>query len=692
MVPPADPGDPPGRQTLIGESTWEAVAPPHKFVTVTYQDIRLSARRIRANLEKKTVIAEGDVFLVQGLSSLRGDRIDFDLAEKVGVVTNGKIDLEGGVHLKGALLSKVGPRSYTLTDGLMTACEGEKPAWEFTMKKGRFTLEEYARLSDTTFRMGGVPLFYLPYLLWPVLRERASGFMIPAIGYNSVRGGYLGLAYYWAISRSADATFVGDLFWNGWYGVGTELRVRPTVGTRADALYYTVWDPDAKAWQWKTAGTVVSDDLGPRVRGLFNWLQYSDLNFWQGYESSFDLASLRTVGSNGFVTWNPDPFSINLRGGSETTILGTTNIVLSREPGLEASLRPIPVLSESVYVEATGQAALLSADRGPSQPSGTYGRFDLFPHLAVPVPIAPWLSAQASGGARLTSYGMSQNQAGTALLPEAYNRFFGDAEMEVTGPSFSRIFNVSWGDITKVKHVIEPRFDYAFQSDPGDLWRTPLFDEIDAVVATNALRYSLVQRLLAKGAQGSAREVASLEVGSTYYFTLPGTGTTYGPSPLASHFGTLDTTLRVVAGTGFNLDARASWDLKAGQWVSSSLTTNWTHKEAAVALSLFYSNPVTVPPSPGVVVPSASSSQIRFFGGTPVIPRLLRFDLAANYDLTNGKMLESRALLTFLGSCYKVLFEYRDIRIGTVPSRDFRVALSLKNIGSFLDLRGSLSR
>jgi len=248
------------------------------------------------------------------------------------------------------------------------------------------------------------------------------------------------------------------------------------------------------------------------------------------------------------------------------------------------------------------------------------------------------------------------------------------------------------GGITKLKHVIEPRVDYAWQSDPGDLWKTPLFDEIDAVVATNAVRYALVQRLLAKGEQGSARELASLEVGSTYYFQLPGAGTNFGPGPLASHTGTLDTTLRVVAGPGANLDGRASWDLKASQLTSSSLTANWTSGEATVALSYFYSNPVTLAPPPGVELPSTSSSQVRFFGGSPVIPRLLRLDLSANYDLTNGKMLESRTLLTFQGSCYKVLFEYRDIRVGTLPSRDFRLALSLKNVGSFLDFRGSLSR
>ena len=691
-MPEGEPGGVPGRQTLVGESTWEAEAPPGKFVTVRYQDIVLTARKVRANLEKKTVVAEGDVVLEQGASRLTGQRIDFDLAEKVGVVTDAKLDLEGGVHLRGALLAKVGPRSFTMTDGRITACEGEKPAWEFTTSRGRFTLEEYAHFSSTTFKMGGVPLLFLPYLVWPVLRERASGFMIPVIGYNSNRGGYLGLSYYWAISRSVDATFVGDLYSKGWYGVGTELRARPTLGTRFSGLYYTVWDPGASTWQWKTAGTLVSDDIAPRLRGVVNWLDYSDLNFWQGYETSFNLASLRSVGTDAFLTWNPDPFSLNLRYSREKAILGDTNVILEREPALEASLRPIPVFSNAAFVEGDGQAGLLFANRGPGQPTGTYSRFDLFPRVAVPLPIAPWLSAQASGGARLTSYGMSLDPTATMLLPETYNRLYGTAGLELTGPSFSRIFDVTWGDFTKLKHVIEPRIDYAYQSDPGDLSRTPLFDEIDAVTATNAVRYALVQRLLAKGEKGSAREIASLEIGETYYLTLPGTGTSFGPSPLASKLGTIDTILRVVAGPGFNLDGRASWDLKANQLTSSSVTTNWVSGDSSAALSYFYSNPVIVPPAPGVKVPSPASSQIRVFGGAPIVKNLLRLDVSANYDLTNGKMLEWRSLLTFQGSCYKILVEYRDIQVGTIPSRDFRIALNLKNIGSFLDVRGSLAQ
>ncbi len=692
VVPPGEPGGPPGRQTFVGESTSEAEAPPGKVVTVTYQDIKLSARKVRADLAKKTIVAEGDVVLEQGASRLTADRLDLDLVDKVGVATNGAVDLEGGVHVKGAVLSKVGPRSFTLTNGRITACDGEHPAWEFDTKRGRFTLEEYARLSDATFRLGGIPLLYMPYLLWPVLRERASGFLIPALGYNSNRGGYLGISYYWAISRSADATFSTDLYTKDWFGIGSELRVQPSAGTRAAGIVYTVRDPGTSLWEWKTAGTLVSEDIAPRVRAVVNWLEYSDLNFFQGVERDFNLASVRSVGSQGVVTWNPDPLSLNLRLGREEALLGTTTVTTRREPVLEAQLRPVPLIDQSAFVEATGQAGILAADRGPGQPSGTYGRFDLFPRVSVPLPVAPWLSVQATGGARLTSYGKSLDPTGTVLLPETFNRLYGLATVELTGPSFSRIFDVSWGPLKKLRHVIEPRVDYVWQSNPGDLSRTPLFDEIDAVQNTHSVQYGIVQRLLGKGAEGSARELASLEISQTYSFRLPGEGTVYGPAPGTPRLGTLDATLRVVAGTGLNVDARTSWDVKADQLTATSLTANWTAGESAVALSLFDSNPVVPPPAPGVEAVSARSSQVRFFGGAPIVPRLLRLDLQANYDITNGKMLESRTLLTFQGSCYKVLVEYRDLRIGTVPSRDFRIALNLKNIGSFLDFTGSLSQ
>lgn len=676
-VPPGDGG----RMSLVSEDVGEAEAAPGQLVTVVYQDITLKARKVRVDYKKKTVAAEGDVLLVQGKSRLSGARLDFDMNDRVGVLTDGKVDLEGGIHLAADLLSKVGPESFTMTRGTMTSCEGDDPAWAFQVARGRVTIDGYARLSGVVFRMGKVPLLYTPYLVWPARRDRASGFLIPGLGYNTARGGYLGLSYFWAIGRSADATLSADVYSKGFFGLGLEARLRPSEGTRAEGTYYTIWDPDEKRWRWQTRGTVTADDLAPGLRAVATWLDVSDLGFFQEFNRDFSLASTRSVKSQAFATWTKDPLALNLRLDREEALFGDSTVVTERRPALEARLRPTPLFGQRVFVEAEAQAGELNAERGAGQPSGRYGRFDLFPKVSVPLSSIPWLSLQADLGARLTQYGARLSSDGTTLLDESYTRRYVRAQLEVTGPTFSRIFDTGGFGFTKLKHVIEPRFDYDWLPAPEDVVKTPLFDEVDPIARTHTLRYALVQRLLGKGKSGSSREIASLEVARTYDFDLPGEGTPAGPSPLAPRQSPLESTLRVNTSPGLNFDARATYDTGARQITSASLTANLSSGERSLSLSLFDARPVG----------SEASAQLRFGGGIPIIPHLLRVDVVGNYDLSLGKMLESRTLATVEGSCFKVLVEYRDLRIGTVPSRDFRIALNLKNVGSFLDFTGSLS-
>lgn len=675
-------GDPPGRQTLVGESVWEAEAPPGKSVLVEYQNIRLTAHRVRGDYTKRTVVAEGDVVLEQAGSRLTGARLDLDLDQQVGVLTDGTVDLEGGLHVQAATIAKVGPRSFNLIDGVVTSCGPNDPAWYFRLRSGRVTLEDYARLKNVVFRLGGVPLLYTPYLVWPALQDRASGFLVPGTGYNSRRGGYLGLSYYWAIARSVDATFSSDLYTKSFFGFGAEVRARPSEGTKGEGTYYIVWDPEVSRWRWETRGNLMADDLAPGLRGVLSWLDVSDQAFFQDYSRDFNLTSTRSVKSEAFLTYGTGPLSLNLRLGREEALFGVSTMLSERLPVLEARMRPTPLFGQGFFVSAEGQAGMLRVDRGPGQPSGRYARFDFFPKVSAPLSLVPWLSVQGEVGGRLTSYGSQLGSDGTSLVGESFHREYLTTHVEVVGPSAARIFDFGLGDFQKVKHILEPRFDYNYVTIPDPDNKTPLFDEVDSVADAHTLRYALVQRLLGKPEKGAAREIASLEIGRTYSFRLPGEGTVLGPTPTVTRNGPWDAALRVSASSNLNLDARTTYDSSASQITSASLTANVTKKDLNVNVSLFDSRPVGVP----------ASAQLRVMGGTPIIPKRLRFDLAANYDLSEGRMLESRALLTLEGSCFKILTEYRDLRIGDVPARDFRIALNLKNIGSFLDFTGSLAR
>ena len=690
QIDAGEPGGPQGKQTLIEEDLFTADAPPGKFVTIEYQDLKLKARSVHGSLKNKTVVAEGDVTFEQGASSMHGVRLELDLAEKTGVLTDGRMDLEGGLHLKGAVLAKVGPRSFTLADGVVTSCEvcdGEEPAWKFKVRSGTVTVEEFARLKGVTFSMGGVPLLWTPYLIWPALRDRASGFLIPGLGYNSNRGGYFGMSYYWAINRSADATFSGDFYTKRYYGLGAEVRARPSEGTRFEGTYYVIKDPTIDGWRWQTQGALVSDDLGPKLRGVVTWLDLSDPTFFQDFNRNFSLSSTRSLKSEGFVTWSPDPLAVNFRISREEALgYGSGSVVSERLPTLEASLRPTPFFGQAVFVEASAQGGVLRADRGDGLPSGTYDRFDLFPKMNVPVSLFPWLSLEATAGVRLTSYGKSLSADKTSLEDVRYNREALSTTVSLTGPAFSRLFEGALGPFVKFKHVIEPRVTWGTLTGRDDFSSTPLFDEIDSLVPTNVIRYSILQHLLAKGNEGGSREIASFEVARQYFVKLPGEGTAAGPAPDAQPSSPWDFILRVNATSALNLDVRTTWDSHASQVTAASVTAVLSGAERTLALSLFDSHPVIVPKE----LDPGASAQLRVSGGMPILPKRLRFDVEANYDLTKGRMLESRSLLTVQAECFKILAEYRDLRTGNAPSRDFRVALTLKNVGSFLDFTGSL--
>jgi hypothetical protein len=94
---------------------------------------------------------------------------------------------------------------------------------------------------------------------------------------------------------------------------------------------------------------------------------------------------------------------------------------------------------------------------------------------------------------------------------------------------------------------------------------------------------------------------------------------------------------------------------------------------------------------------SGNSSQFRLNAGAPIWKDKFRGDVQVNFDAEKGEFLEQRYLLGVNASCYSVALEYRDFpvfRSGLVSerNRDYQISVSLKNVGTFVDLRGSISR
>src|ERR1019366_3775269 len=109
-------------------------------------------------------------------------------------------------------------------------------------------------------------------------------------------------------------------------------------------------------------------------------------------------------------------------------------------------------------------------------------------------------------------------------------------------------------------------------------------------------RYSLLQHLLAKGDQGGSREIASFEIARSYYVRLPGESTAFPLDLSVQQSSPPDFILRLHATSALNLDMRTTWDPHANQITAASMTAVVSGAERSLALSLFDSHPVVVPP------------------------------------------------------------------------------------------------
>lgn len=685
-------------------------------VEIQYQDVALAADRLELDIAANTVTAFGNVVLDQGPKRITAVQATYDLEAKTGQFQEASAFVAPDYYFSGRTVAKIGEDLYTVEDGVFTSCEGESPAWSFRLGRARVEAEGYAYVHHASMRVKEVPVLYTPYIVWPAKSERTSGFLIPEIGYSERRGAELGLAYYRTLGRSYDTTFHVDTYTEGYLGLGNELRYRPTDGTSGSLIGYAVRDPEGEEqpglseWRWKLDWIHDTRDLPFGLRGFISYHDFSDFEFFRDFERDFDRNTIRSLESRGFVSGNWGPHSLTALLLDQETFLGPAVgslperiISQSKLPEIEYRLRPTRVAGLPLYLDALSSVSYLAVDRQRNY-NESYGRFDLFPRLTLPVRTVPWLSASLAAGGRFTFYSDSilSNEELAALPPETvtdprFSRFRGEsltravpfAGAQIVGPSLSRIFDARVGGFSRFKHVVEPRFTVNWLGDFDEEGNVPNFDEVDnlrrtvggfGLGSTQSARWSLVNRLLAKPAGaggGSGREILAFEIGQEVSFDdeqplqFARTGDTAQEGPLQA-------LLRFAPSLDTNIKVQVDYSGFFSNLASTSFSGSHQFDRGAVAATWFTRYDAESGDTLG--------DQVRVFAGYELLPRRLRLDTQVNYDLELSLLQQQSYILNWTAQCYAVRLEMRDFRAGNRRDTEYFFTLSLKNVGTFLPL------
>jgi len=679
---------------------------------IRLRDYQVSGDRAVYDHVNERFEAEGPVVLTRGNEVLRGSRLDFDVAAETASIFDADGNIGTDYFFTGAAVHMLSEDRFTILDARFTACEvednGRSPDWSFRAKRVDVNANGYARTRGVSFRTRKVPLFYMPYMLWPVQSGRTSGFLTPKPGFSTRRGPSLGLAYYWAINRSYDATFNVDLYagapssatqafsTEAFWGLGTEFRYRPSQGTVGEFDGYLIDDTERGERRWRMRWNHQSRDLPGGFRGVIRFEDVSDFEFFRDFERRVDRNSRRQLYSTAFISRNWGNQSLNVQFDQRKTFISASREIQLRQlPEIEYKLRSTRLGSSPLYFQVKSSLHYLDTNRSARR-IGRYGRVHLEPEISVPIPLASWFSLSLTAGGHLTWYGDSlisaqerrETMTTTDFRGQDLVRLVPTARAEIVGPGLSRIFDLAEGGrFSRLKHVIEPRVAYAYFYGFDDFFRIPLFDEIDNLRGRNVARVSLFNRLLAKPAdpeQGGAFEILSVQFFRDFSLDSERALLRSADRSLTSPSGPIGTLLRFNPSRRTGLRFDALYDTLFSQVSSTSVSaTQGVGATGSVGLRWAVRR--------NAELDRTRRHHAQVSTGLDLIPGKLRVNSMLSYDIEQKILQIQRHVVDFRACCYGLRFEVADFRTARRRDTQYRLLVTLKSVGAFFDITGGQS-
>lgn len=177
-------------------------------VVISRNGQSLSAQKATYNEKKGTVEVSGNVRVEVNDDVFTGETGVFDLKSYTGRITNGRLFIrKNNYYIYGDVMEKVGPNSYVVKGARVTTCDGDTPDWSITGSEVKISLEGYGTVKNATFKIRDLPVFYIPFAIFPVRTKRQTGVLLPRAGYSNRNGVDIEVPFFWAISPQTDATF-----------------------------------------------------------------------------------------------------------------------------------------------------------------------------------------------------------------------------------------------------------------------------------------------------------------------------------------------------------------------------------------------------------------------------------------------------------------------------------------------------
>lgn len=270
----------------------------------------LRADRTTYDAATETVDAQGNIRYRRKGLELRGSAAHLELATDEGNIEDLEYRL-AAKHARGDAerMTLKGRDLAELKDARYTTCVEGNDDWYLNSSDIELNQAEGVGTARNVWvEFKDVPIFYFPYLTFPLNDERKSGFLTPSLGNSDEVGIDLLTPYYWNIAPHYDATITPRITSKRGLHLLSEFRyLQPTYSGQLDLGYLPhddVRDEDRLGVSYRHRAT-----FGPRWNAAIDYNYVTDVDYFEELGSSLSVASITHLEQRGELGYRGDLWS-----------------------------------------------------------------------------------------------------------------------------------------------------------------------------------------------------------------------------------------------------------------------------------------------------------------------------------------------------------------------------------------------
>ncbi len=523
-------------------------------------EITRNAQQVRADHVEfdqldDTADLEGNIQYWDRAIYLEADKAHIEYSTDTGQFENTKYTIKDnrGRGQSANLDMQIGIETH-LKNADYSTCDPEDKFWALSASEIKLDhVEEWGSAKNVVIKIKDVPVFYSPYMSFPLSKKRKTGFLTPSVGSSNRNGAEATTPFYWNIAPQMDATLTPRVLSDSGLMLIGEFRHKSLNTDSQINAEFLPSDNEFNDQDRNLIGLKHQYRFAQRGNFSLNYNRVSDREYFEDFGTSLGITSTRFLEQRADVRYAENWWDASVRVQNYQSVDRTISAI-------DSPYKRLPQVNLNAHTPGGNnqfhygfRSEFTYFDRGDESTglvdNVTGSRINLIPSISYPFRTASTF-VTPKVGLRFTQYDLSN----TSTFESSPNRLLPVVSVD-SGVFFERDFSLLGN---RSLQTLEPRLFYLYvpEEDQSDipvfdtglydfsfdsLFREDRFSGADRVGDANQFTLALTSRLID---QKTGKEKGYVSLGQVYYVSnrdvvLPG-GTTRedDSSPIVAEVGT----------------------------------------------------------------------------------------------------------------------------------------------------------